>query len=59
MAIMKEHSWGNVDKAEHQAEKEREFAHVRCRKDSPKEEGGLKELSGEVVWEIPRRWHIY
>ena len=58
MSILKTDSWRNEDRAEHQVEKEEEFARVRCRKDTPEEES-LGELAGEKVWRIPRRWHIY
>ena len=58
MAIQRDDSWMNVDKTEHQEEKEKELVQVRCHKDT-REEESLEELAGEKAWEIPRRWHIY
>ena len=58
MEMRKDDTFRNVNKEEHEEEREKVLVPVRYRKDTHEEQYS-EEPGEEKVWEIRRRWYIY
>jgi hypothetical protein len=58
MEMRKDDTFRNVNKEEHEEEREKVLVPVRYRKDTHEEQHS-EEPDEEKVWEIRRRWYIY